>query len=136
MSATVVLVDEARRERAIQCVREAPPGYVVKIGEPTRTLAQNAGLWAALRDISQQVEWHGERMDETSWKHVLTAALYGQRTVPGIDGRLVVLGQSTSRMGKREFGDLLDLIGAFGADNQVQWSAEAREEFDRQGAGR
>jgi hypothetical protein len=134
VTAVIVLVDERRRDLACKAVREAPEGYVVKIDEATRTLQQNAAMWPSLRDISRQVLWHGEQLCEEDWKDILSAALNGQRTVPGIDGRLVVLGQRTSKLKKSPFGDLLDLIGAFGADHDVEWSREAAEEFARQKA--
>lgn len=36
----------------------------------------------------------------------------------------VVLGQSTSKMGKREFSDLVELIYSFGAERNVIWTNE------------
>jgi hypothetical protein len=42
--------------------------------------------------------------------------------VPGIDGGFVVLGSSTSRMDKSEMSELLELIGAFGAQQGVEFS--------------
>jgi hypothetical protein len=38
----------------------------------------------------------------------------------------VVIGQSTSKMRVSEFGELLELIQAFGAEKNVKWSDEAR----------
>ena len=87
-----------------------------------RSLDQNRKLWAILRDISQQVEWFGERLSPEDWKIIFTAALRQQRTVPGIDGGVVVLGLSTSHMNKQEFSELLELIHAFGAERGVEFS--------------
>lgn len=98
----------------------------VTIQEPTRTLEQNARLWATLRDISEQVVWYGQKMDSESWKHVFTAALKKQQTVPGIDGGFVVLGQSTSKMKVGEMRDLIELMNAFGAERGVNWSEDSR----------
>jgi hypothetical protein len=39
----------------------------------------------------------------------------------------VVMGVSTSRMSKRELGDLMTLIEAFGAERGVEWSEPAME---------
>ena len=94
----------------------------VILGRPGRTPNQNAKLWPLLRDIKTQVEWHGFKLTEEDWKHVFTASLSKQRAVPGIDGGFVVLGQSTSKMSKERFRDLIELIYAFGSDKQVQWS--------------
>lgn len=98
----------------------------VTIQEPTRSLEQNSRLWATLRDISEQVVWYGRKMDSESWKHVFTAALKKQVTVPGIEGGFVVLGQSTSKMKVGEMRDLIELINAFGAEHGVQFSDESR----------
>lgn len=98
----------------------------VTIQEPTRTLEQNARLWATLRDISEQVVWYGQKMDSESWKHVFTAALKKQQTVPGIDGGFVVLGQSTSKMKVGEMRDLIELMNAFGAERGVNWSEDSQ----------
>ena len=52
-----------------------------------------------------------------------SAALKKQDVVPNIDGDgFVVLGQSTSKMGKKEFGDMIELIQSFGAQRGVVWS--------------
>lgn len=120
-----VLVHEGARQRAVEAVRNAPPGHEVLVKEPTRNSEQNAKLWALLTDISQQVEWYGRKLDTDSWKHIFSAALKRQQTVPGLDGGFVVLGAATSRMTKREFSDLLELIQSFGAERGVQWSDEA-----------
>ncbi|CAI1181796.1 recombination protein NinB [Serratia proteamaculans] len=98
----------------------------VTIQEPTRSLEQNARLWATLRDISEQVIWYGRKMDSESWKHVFSAALKKQVTVPGIEGGFVVLGQSTSKMRVGEMRDLIELINAFGAEHGVHFSDESR----------
>jgi hypothetical protein len=42
--------------------------------------------------------------------------------VPGLDGGFVVCGQSTSKMTKSEFSELLELIAAFGANNGVKFN--------------
>ena len=103
------------------------------IGMPAtemRSQAQNRRLWAMLRDVSQQVIWHGQKLHDTEWKDVFTAALKRQKVVPGIDGGFVVLGTSTSRMTVAEMGDLMTLIEAFGADKGVKFSAPEWMEKD------
>ena len=88
----------------------------------TRSLEQNARLWAMLTDISEQVEWYGRKLTPENWKHVFTAALKKQDVVPGLDGGFVVLGQSTSKMTKSEMAELQTLMEAFGADKGVKFS--------------
>lgn len=95
---------------------------VMEIRPEKRSDAQNRTLWSALRDVSQQVNWHGNKLTDEEWKHVFSASLKRQKVVPGLDGGFVVLGQSTSRMTKGEFSDLMELIWAFGNERDVKWS--------------
>jgi len=97
---------------------------VVEIKPETRTLAQNARLWAMLTDVSKQVNWYGRKLSQEEWKHVFTASLSKQDVVPGIDGGFVVLGKSTSKMTKPEMSELQQLIEAFGAQQGVRFTAQ------------
>lgn len=99
---------------------------VLTLAEEKRSSEQNRAMWAALSDVSRQVEWYGQRLSPEDWKHVMSASLYKQRTVPGIDGGFVVLGQSTSKMTKAQFSELLELIHAFGNERGVEWSDDAQ----------
>lgn len=96
---------------------------VVEIKPETRTLAQNARLWAMLTDVAKQVNWYGRKLSEEEWKHVFTASLSKQDVVPGIDGGFVVLGKSTSKMTKPEMSELQQLIEAFGVQQGVRFTA-------------
>jgi hypothetical protein len=96
---------------------------VLEVRPETRSLAQNARLWAMLTEISQQVDWYGRKLTAEEWKHVFTAALSKQDVVPGIDGGFVVLGKSTSSMTKGEMSELQTLMEAFGAEKGVRFSA-------------
>lgn len=104
---------------------QAPDGYVVEIKPRTRSLDQNARMWAMLKDISNQVQWHGLWLTTEDWKHVFSASLKQQRAVPGLDGGFVVLGQSTSKMTVREMGDLMELMAAFAVERGVRFSERA-----------
>jgi hypothetical protein len=96
---------------------------VLEVKPLTRSLEQNARLWAMLTDISKQVDWYGRKLTPDDWKHVFSAALKKQEVVPGIDGGFVVLGTSTSKMTKSEMCDLQTLMEAFGAEREVRFSA-------------
>lgn len=94
------------------------------MSEPkTRSWLQNRRMWAMLRDVSRQVDWHGQKLQDSEWKDVFTAALKRQKVVPGIDGGFVVLGSSTSRMTVAEMAELMTLMEAFGAQQGVRFSA-------------
>lgn len=91
----------------------------------TRSIRQNAMLWACLTDLSRQVTWFGKRMSPEGWKEFITGNLAGQDLVPNIDGTGFVSigrGKSTSDMTIREMTDVIDLCHAFGTQQGVQWS--------------
>lgn len=125
MKQIFTLAHQEARRRAVEAVRLAPEGYVVRVGPPTRSLEQNALLWSRLSDLAAQVNWHGRKLSAEDWKHVCTASLRQMVVVPNLDGTgFVALGMSTSAMNKREFADLLALIEAFGAERGVKWSLD------------
>ena len=92
---------------------------VLTLAPATRSLDQNAKMWACLTDISKQVDWYGQKLSPDDWKQVLSASLRKQRAVPGIDGGFVVVGLSTSQMTIAEMSEMIELAHAFGADKGV-----------------
>lgn len=117
---TLKLTGDIARKAACRHILEAPEGYYVSIKEETRTLEQNALLWPLLTKVSEQVNWHGIWLTPDEWKDVFSASLKKQKVVPGLDGGFVVCGQRTSKMGKREFSDLIELIYAFSAQEGIE----------------
>ena len=101
--------------------------FDLTIKPETRSSAQNRRLWAMLRDVAGQVNWHGQKLADEDWKHVFSAALKRTRVCPGIDGGFVVLGQSTSQMTRAEMSEMQELIEAFGAQHGVRFSAPEYE---------
>lgn len=121
----IIFAHQMARQQAHKAVDAAPDNYMMIITEKTRTLEQNSLLWALLTDVSKQVEWYGRWLTPEDWKHIFSAALHKQDVVPNLDGSgFVILGQSTSKMSKKEFSDLVELIRAFGAEREVKWTNE------------
>ena len=124
MKRTIILAHPEARRRALEAVRTAPDDYVVTVSGRTRTLEQNALLWPLLTAVSKQVVWHGHVLTQEEWKDMFTASLKKSRVMPNLDNTgFVILGQRTSKMGKREFSDLLELIYAFGAERDVDFGS-------------
>ena len=77
------LVSETVKNNLIDFIRSLPTDsknpLVVCIQEMTRTLEQNARMWATLTDISKQVNWHGLALTAEEWKHIFTATLKGKK---------------------------------------------------------
>ena len=122
MKQTFALVHDEARRRAWAAIGKAPQGHVVTVSEPTRNLEQNALLWAMLHEISERVVWHGRKLSPEDWKHVFSSSLRRLDVVPNLEGTgFVALGLSTSRMTKREFSDLIELINAFAAERGIEF---------------
>jgi hypothetical protein len=117
----------------------------VLIQEPKRTDEQNSLMWVLLHTVAEQVGWRkarwrgdtmleegryvslaeepgAKRLTPEQFKDVLTAALRQPQMLGGIDGGVVAVGLSTSRMTKRQVSELIELIYAFGADHGVEWN--------------
>lgn len=120
--ATVILKDSNTRKTATDWVSKAPAGTVVEFRRSKRTLDQNARMWAMLTDVARQLKWHGERLQPDDWKLLFMDALGREnRVVPGINGGIVSLGMSSSKLTKDEMSVLMELIAAFGANHGVSF---------------
>lgn len=127
---TVQMWDPGQAHRALnhawlECIKPmifAGHRLILEVKPMKRSSPQNARMWAMLADVSAQVNWYGEKLSPQDWKHIFTASMRKTKAVPGIDGGIVVLGQSTSSMTKAEMSDLHTLIEAFGAEKGVEFS--------------
>ena len=99
----------------------ASEDIICEIKKKTRSLEQNAKMWAMLAEVSDQVNWYGNKLTSDEWKDVFSASLKSQKVVPGIDGGFVVCGQRTSKMTKSEMAELIELMMAFGAERGVKF---------------
>lgn len=116
-----VLAHDTARQRAQEAVKTAPQGHIVLIKEPTRNKEQNALLWSLLGQVSRLVVWHGQKLSAENWKDIFTASMKQQKVVAGLDGGFVVCGLSTSKMTKKDFSELCELIFAFGAQQGIDF---------------
>lgn len=119
--AQITLSSRSDRERAIHWIGRAPAGTRVVFRESKRTTEQNDRMWAMLTDVASQLDWHGKKLPPDDWKLLFLDALSREeRLVPSLDGEgFVDLGRSSSNLGKRDFSNLLELIGMFGANHGV-----------------
>ena len=125
MKKTYILAHDEARRRAVQAVQNAPDGFAVTVGDPTRSLDQNSALWPLLDEISKQAEWpvNGQmvKLEPEEWKTILTAGFKQEnlRLAQGVNGGVVMLGTRTSKMGKREFSEFLEFVHWFAAERGV-----------------
>ena len=119
---TFFLINPQVKQNAMQAIKMASEDMICEIKKKTRSLEQNRKLWACLKEISDQVNWYGNKLTSDEWKDVFSASLKSQKVVPGIDGGFVVCGQRTSKMTKSEMAELIELMMAFGAERGVKFS--------------
>lgn len=111
------------RHAALDLIRNAPDGHVVTVREPTRSLDQNAKLWAMLSDVAH-AQPEGRQWGPETWKCAFLHALgHRARFEPGIDdtGPFPVA-FSSSRLTKAQFADLITTIYEYGDRHGVRWS--------------
>jgi hypothetical protein len=120
--AVVIIQNKTDRDRICRWAMNVPSGTRIEFKSPRRSIDQNALMWQRLGEVAHQVEWYGQKLSAEDWKDVFSASLRRARVVPGIDaGSFVPLGMRTSDMTKQEMTDLLELIGAFGAERGVRF---------------
>lgn len=124
MKRVFIMAHKTARRNAVQAVQEAPEGYVVTISEPNRTLDQNAAQWPYLEGFAQQKQLciNGVMQNVTAddWKDTLTGCYQGEVRMAVFDGRVIMLPQRTSKMGKKVFSDWMEFLVAMAAQSDVE----------------
>jgi len=126
MTRTFILAHPLARQRAMEAVRDAADGYVVKLSEPKRSLEQNAKFHSICSDLARsKVPWMGKPRDADAWKVLLVsghaiATKQGGEIVPGIEGEFVSIRESTARMSKARGSSLIEYALAFCASHGVE----------------
>ena len=121
---TVILHGPATRSFAKQMIDVAPEGSVVNIRAATRTLDQNAKMWAMLSDISR-AKPDGRMHTPEVWKTLFMHACgHAVQFEMGLDGHPFPTGFRSSRMTKAQMADLITFIAEYGDRHGVQWSDE------------
>ena len=125
--ALIVLAGDRERDKAIDCIRQAPTNARVEINSPQRSLAQNSLLWVLLGAFADQVEHCGRKYDAGDWKCIFMKALGKElHFAPSLDGQeIVAIGYRSSRLSKEEMANLIELIYAEGAQRGVVFHGEA-----------
>jgi hypothetical protein len=124
----ITLQSVSDREKAAAWIKNSPTGTSVEFRAPRRSVDQNSLLWSLLGQVSQQVQWYGQKLSSEDWKDVCSASLRRYNVVPGIDaGTFVPLGMRTSQMSKEDMTALIELIVAFGTERGVVFREFARE---------
>jgi len=120
MTRYILAHDEARR-LALEAVRQAPQGYVVRVEEPTRTLDQNAKFHAICSDV-KGLPWYGKARNADDWKTLFvsghTVATGGfAEVIPGLEREFVNIRESTASMSKARSSSLIEYTLAWVSQN-------------------
>jgi len=126
MTQTLILDSRYRRDQAHKLVDAAPIGAVLTIAPPKRTVPQNDRFHAMLSDVSRAMPG-GRKHTPEVWKAIfMNACGYPVQFETGLSGEPFPVGFRSSRLSKRQMGELMDFIEAWGAENGVTFGDEAR----------
>ena len=124
---TIILAGDYQRRLAQTLIMKAPQGAVVNIKAASRSLDQNAKMWAMLSDISR-AKPGGRCMTADRWKMVMMQACgHAVQFEIGLDGAPFPIGFRSSALSKAQMADLITFIQQWGDEQGVQWSDEARQ---------
>lgn len=125
MTQTVILHGDRQRRIAAEIIAMAPKGAVVTVKAASRTLDQNALLWAVLSDISR-AKPEGRRWTPETWKCAFMHTLGHQvQFCEGLDDSgPFPLGFRSSRLTVGQMADLLTVALEYGDRHGVAWSDE------------
>ena len=122
----VILKTPRQRAYAKGLIDKAPEGAVLTIRAATRSLEQNAKLWAMLSDIAMARPEGREHRPEI-WKSIFMNALGHQVDfVHGLEGEIFPIGFRSSKLSVGQMADLITFIQQKGDEWGVVWSNEAR----------
>lgn len=128
---SVKLVGPKQRNYAKSLIDAAPQGFQVTISQATRSIDQNAKMWAMLTDISADRPG-GRQATPDVWKvlfmHGLGHEIRFEQALEGPD--LVPMLFKTSSLKVGQMADLIEFIYAYGSAKGVQWSEAKRAGYD------
>ena len=118
------LTGEVAKKAACREILAAPEGHIVTLAEPNRTLDQNAAQWPYLEAFAKQKQLciNGQMQWVTAddWKDVLTGCWNGEMRMAAFDGKVIMLPQRTSKMGKGAFSTWLEFLIAMSVTSGVE----------------
>ena len=123
----IILVGPTQRAYAAEALRNAPDRAVVSINAPTRTIEQNAKLWAMLHDVAR-CKPEGRNWTPDTWKAAFMHATGWQvQFAEGLDGSgPFPIGFRSSHLTVAQMADLITAIQEYGDRHGVDWRETAR----------
>lgn len=128
---TVFLTGDTQRQHAKNLIDRAPLGFVMRLGEATRSDEQNRKMWPMIADLQRQVPEYATFSAEDMKLRFMNALGTELRFLPSLEGAgMFPVGQSSSLLSKSQFSALIELIYAIGAKHEVRWSERSLHSFE------
>lgn len=119
---TLKLANDNVRNRAHLWLDKAPEGMLIKFQDPTRSLDQNAKLWAMLEDIARVAEHNGRKYSREAWKSLFMSACgHELDLIVGLNNEAVPMGQSSSKLSVAQMSELIEFIHFWAAEHGVDF---------------
>lgn len=117
------LISDRVRQNAIEVILSAGHESVVTVRPKTRSLEQNAKLWAMLGDVAK-AKPEGRNWTKETWKAAFMHYLGHQvQFCEGLDGcGPFPIGFRSSRLTVSQMADLITCIQEYGDRHGVEWS--------------
>ena len=130
-------VDSPEEKRSVLSFIQSWAGilYITITDEAGRNLLQNAKMWPMLTDISKQIRMRMVdsshiKASQTQWKDYTTAIFRNEQLQAlGDNGEIILIGHSTSQMGKKEFSEYIEFLFMFGANRGIVWIHKIPDEY-------
>jgi len=113
------LKSEAHRKTALEALKAAKIGWVVRIEPANRTNAQNAFYWALLQSISEQVMPGGKIHSRDTWHIYFKTLFLPGRMIELPNGELIEQEPSTTGLNKEQFAEYVERVTAWAMDHSV-----------------
>ena len=114
-----ILINDHVRNNALAALMKAPADYSVTIAPKSRSLDQNAFFHSICGDLAKSKHpWFGKPRDADEWK-VLLVSGHGKATdnagevIPGLEGEMVAIRESTASMSVARAASLLEYSIAY-----------------------
>lgn len=120
---TIFLSSDRAKRHACAEIMAAPPDWVCRLGQKTRSDEQNKKLWALIAGIQRQVPEMAAYSAEDIKLRFLNALGVEMRFLPALEGAgSFPVGLRSSTLTVEQFSGLIELLFAFGAKHGVEWS--------------
>jgi len=117
----IALTNENARQKALEAVRGAKPGWVVSVSKPNRSNAQNALYWAVLGEISEQIRPNASYSPEIWHAYFKTLFLPGRMLeLPG--GKVVEQEPTTTGLTVAQFSEYVEKVISWSTEKGLVWT--------------